>query len=71
MSGRQAPALVLLPLHRLLGELLQRLLALGQPVVQPGVLDGPGHQARDRAEHVHVGRRELPPGPGVHVQHAH
>ncbi len=67
----QAAAFPLLPFHDALREALQGLLAFGQPAVQPGVLDRPGDQASDRAEQLHVGAGELPPGPGVHVEHAH
>ncbi len=67
----QAAAFPLLPFHDAFREALQGLLAFGQPAVQPGVLDGPGDQAGDRAEQFHVGAGELPPGPGVHVEHAH
>ena len=44
----ETPALVFLPFHHLLGKLLERFLPLREPAVQPGVLDGPGHQARHR-----------------------
>ena len=70
LAGQPA-ALVLLPLHHPLGEPLQRLFPLRQPLVQPGVLDGPGDQARHRAQQVHVGGGELAAQLGVHVEHAH
>ena len=63
--------LVLLPFDDPLGELLQRLLPLGQPPVQPGVLDRARDQARHRAQQLDVGGGELAAQPGVHVQHPH
>ena len=53
----QAAALVFLPFHDPLGEALQRLLPLGQPAVQPGVLDRARDQAGHRPEQFHVGAR--------------
>ena len=50
--------------HDLLGEPLHRLLTLGQPGVQTGVLDGPGHQTRHRAQQLDIGLGELRGGRG-------
>jgi hypothetical protein len=69
LTGHAAP-LVFLPFDHPLGEPLQGLLPLGQPAVQPGVLDRPGDQACHGAEQFDVGRGELAAQPGVHVQHA-
>jgi hypothetical protein len=65
----EAAALVLLPFHELLRELLQRLLPLGQPGVQPGVLYRPGDQASHRPQQFNVRGHELAAQLGVHVQH--
>ena len=67
----ESAALVLLPFDRLLRELLERLLPLGQAPVQPGVLDRARDQARHRAQEFGVGGGELPAQPRVHVQHPH
>ncbi len=69
LPGHAAP-FMFLPFDHPLGEPFQRLLPLGQPTVQPGVLDRAGHQARHRAEQFDIRLGELAAQPGVHVQHA-
>ena len=69
LAGQPA-ALVFLPFHGLLSEPLQCFLALGQPLVQAGILDRAGDQPGHRPQQVHVGCREVPAQPGVHVEHA-
>ena len=54
----QPPALQLLGLDGAGGEALEHLLPLGQPLVEAGVLDGPGHEVGHLGEQGQVvGRR--------------
>ena len=67
LGGEPLP-LGLLELQGVLGEALDRLLALGEPGVEPGVLDGAGHQVGDVADQAHLVRREVTAALGVDVE---
>ena len=68
--ARQPPPFGFLGTDDPLGEPFHGFLTLGQPAVQPRVLDSTGHQARHRAQQLHVGVVELAALARMHVEHA-